>query len=67
MRFTSVLCSMHIGNQFKRIWEPQKVRKVLDFGVKQLLESKGIPVISAMDAIGLKKEGPQQISLDDFA
>ncbi len=53
MRFTSVLCATHIGNAFKNIWKVQKQRKVLDFGVRQQLEARGVAVAEALHLAGL--------------
>ena len=55
MRLTAVVQSMHIGNTFKQIWKVQNTRKVLDFNVRQSLESKGRQVFDAIELLNLKR------------
>lgn len=62
MRLTNVLNTLHIGNTFKKTWEVQRKRKVVDYGVKQYLESKkpGVQVVDACDLLGLKPVPPPE-------
>ena len=48
MRLTVILQQQHIGNAFKKVWQAQSQRKILDFGVRQQLESRGIKVVDAL-------------------
>jgi len=49
MKLTAVLCSEHIGNAFKRHWKVQSQRQVFEYGNRKQLESKGIPVLDAVE------------------
>lgn len=55
MRLTAVVCSQHIGNAFRQIWKVQHKRKVLEFGLKEKLEAKGLPVVDAVEFLNLKR------------
>lgn len=48
MKITTVLCSEHIGNAFKRHWKVQSQRQVFEYGNRKQLESKGIQVLDAV-------------------
>ena len=63
MRLTTVVHSMHIGNTFKQIWKVQNKRKVLDYGVRQNLESKGLQVVDAVQFLNLKRATPTVVPL----
>lgn len=55
MRLTSVLQAQHIGNAFKKVWKAQSNRKILDFGIREQLESKkNVQVVDALEFLGLK-------------
>jgi len=55
MRLTVVLQAQHIGNAFKKVWKVQSNRKILDFGVREQLESKKkVLVVDALEFLGLK-------------
>lgn len=55
MRLTAVLQAQHIGNAFKKVWKVQSNRKILDFGVREQLESKKkVQVVDALEFLGLK-------------
>ena len=55
MRLTVVLQAQHIGNAFKKVWKVQSNRKILDFGVREQLESKKkVQVVDALEFLGLK-------------
>ena len=59
MRLTAVLQAQHIGNAFKKVWKVQSNRKILDFGIREQLESKkNVQVVDAIEFLGLKPAGP---------
>lgn len=58
MRLTVILQQQHIGNAFKKVWQAQSQRKILDFGVRQQLESRGIQVVDALEFLGIKPKLP---------
>jgi len=49
MKITSVLCSEHIGNAFKRHWKTQSLRQVFEYDNRKQVESKGVPVLNAVE------------------
>lgn len=63
MRLTAVVNSMHIGNTFKQIWKVQHKRKVLDFGVREKIESKGRQVVDALEFLNLKRAVPSTLPM----
>lgn len=60
MRLTSILRSMHIGNTFKRHWELQHKRKVVNLNdkIKQKLEDDGRKVVDPLEFLNLKRLSP---------
>jgi hypothetical protein len=63
MRLSAVVCSQHIGNGFRQIWKVQSKRKVLEFGVKEKLEVKGLPVVDAIEFLNLKRPVQSQLPI----
>ncbi|EFX83442.1 hypothetical protein DAPPUDRAFT_301877 [Daphnia pulex] len=76
MRLTAVVYSTHIGNAFRQVWKVQQKRKILEYGVKEKLEAKGLQVVDAVDFLNLKrpvpsilpklKSQPDEKLIDDF-
>lgn len=58
MRLTAVVHAQRINNAFKEIWKVQHKRKVLDFGVREQMEAKGIKVVDANEFLNLKRAVP---------
>jgi len=58
MRLTAVVCSTHIGNAFRQIWKVQQKRKILEYGMKEKLEAKGLQVVDAVEFLNLNRPVP---------
>ena len=53
MRIFAVSCAQHIGWHFKKLWQTQSKRQILDFGIKQKLEKQGVQVVDVNKVIDL--------------
>lgn len=51
MRFTSKLCSQHIGQMFKKHWYQQRDRVPMELKVTETLQKQGIEVVNALDYV----------------
>lgn len=58
MRLAVVLCRQHGDRMFKRHWLVQGRRVPHDTGAKEILESKGIPVLDAVEYTKIKQPLP---------